>query len=118
MTAKVVLLQYQQRHGLVPNLAKSCTAPSAVVTKAVPLNSLPWSPAFTTPIHAVPICAPGQQLDIDLFICKECTGNTISPGGVRANGPFQPFCRECPTFTAAVNSTLCLDGKKKYDLIA
>jgi hypothetical protein len=66
--------------------------------------------------HAVPICTPGQQLDIDLFICKNCMGNTISPGGVRANGPFQPFCQECPTFTAAVNRTLCLDGKQALDV--
>jgi hypothetical protein len=62
-------------------------------------------------VRAVPVCRPGQQLDIDLFVCKACTGNTISLGGKPANGPYQPFCVECPAFMAAVNHTVCLDGK-------
>jgi hypothetical protein len=74
---------------------------------------LPWClrPAATA---AVPICKAGQQLDIDLFICRNCTGNTISLGGTRANGPYQPFCFDCPTFTAAVNRTQCFEGASAW----
>lgn len=61
--------------------------------------------------HAVPICAPGQELDLDLLVCYGCEGNTVSPGGKVSQGMVQPRCEECPWGTAA-NEThqVCYTG--------
>jgi hypothetical protein len=61
--------------------------------------------------HAVPVCAPGQELDLDLLVCYGCQGNTVSPGGRVTQGTMQPRCEECPWGTAA-NEThrVCYTG--------
>lgn len=74
-----------------------------------------WTTAVTgaTSVDScrVQLCRPGQQLDLDLFVCTNCTGNTFSPGGVPGNGPFQPTCQPCPEGTAASsNRSQCLEN--------
>lgn len=64
-------------------------------------------------VPAVPVCDPGEELDLDLLVCVPCsTGNSISPGGRVSQGTAQPRCGECPWGTAAnATRTVCVAGE-------
>jgi hypothetical protein len=62
-------------------------------------------------VGAVPICPAGTELDKTFLWCNNCTGMTISIGGVAANGAWQPPCHECQYPSVPnLNRTECLEG--------
>jgi hypothetical protein len=89
----------------------------AVMPPAIAYHSLHLLPSHTVSCHAVlclavPICNPGQELDIDLLVCRDCRSNSISVGGKISQGVLQPRCRECPFGTPANGAaTACQQGE-------